>query len=261
MTLARRLFLLCAAAALAACATNATPSDIRQALAPTGVLRIGVYPGSPTSMVGAGADARGLSVELGRALARQMGVRAELVVRPRVAEVVDALKSGDADFTVTNATSARATMVDFTDPLVALELGYLSLPGSRVQALADVDQPGVTIGVTEGSSSLATLTAAYKNARIVTAPTLDAAREMLSKRQIDAYATNKAILNQLADTLPGARILDGRWGLEHLAIAVPKGRGDAAMAYLRGFEQNARDSGLVNAAAERAQLRGLANSP
>jgi polar amino acid transport system substrate-binding protein len=254
----RRLFLLGAVATLAACVSTAAPSDVRNALAPKGMLRIGVYPGSPTSMVGEGASARGLSVEFGRALAAQLDVPAELVVRQRVAEVVDALKAGDADFTITNATPARAALVDFTEPLVALELGYLALPDSRVQALADVDQPGVTIGVLEGSSSLGTLTAAYKNARIVTAPSLDAARAMLAAKQIDAYATNKAILNELADALPGARVLDGRWGQENLAIAIPKGRGDAAMAYLQAFEQRARDSGLVKAAAARANLRGLA---
>lgn len=41
---------------------------------------------------------------------------------------------------------------------------------------------------------------------------------------MDAFATNKAILFAMQDTLPGARILDGRWGLEHMAIAIPKGR-------------------------------------
>ncbi|MEO5696315.1 MAG: hypothetical protein ABIQ60_04170, partial [Burkholderiaceae bacterium] len=94
------------------------------------------------------------SVDLGRELARRLRVPAQIVVFDRVAEVVDALKSGPADFTVTNATPALARDVDFTTPaVVGLELGYLSLPGSPVQALADVDGPGVCIGVSQGSSS------------------------------------------------------------------------------------------------------------
>ncbi|HSW03798.1 transporter substrate-binding domain-containing protein [Aquabacterium sp.] len=117
----------------------------------------------------------------GRDLARRLGLAAEVVVFSRVAEVVEAVKTGRADFTITNATAARALEVDFTPPLVALELGYLSLPG--------------------------------------------------------------------------ARVLDGRWGLEQLAIAVPKGRGVAAE-YLRRYAEQVRTEGLVRAAAERAGLRG-----
>ena len=80
---------------------------------------------------------------------------------------------------------------------------------------------------------------------------------MLKDRRIDAFATNKGILNQLADGLPGARILDGRWGTESLAIAVPKGR-EAGRPWLAEFVASVRDDGLVRRAAERAGLRGLA---
>ena len=260
---ARRALLLGGAAWLAGCAVStAVAPDVRRVLAPTGTLRIGVYPGSPTSMVrSAGSDEmRGLSVELGRELARRLGVPSEVIVFQRVAEVVDALKGGRADFTITNATPARAQDVDFTPPLVALELGYLALPGSPVQSLADVDRPGMRIGVTQGSTSQGVLTRELKRARVVPAPSLQAAGEMLQRREVDAFATNKAILYELADGLSGARVLEGRWGLEHLAIAVPKGR-DAAADYLRDFADTVRKQGLVGSAAARAGLRGTAEVP
>jgi len=260
---ARRVLLLAAIAVLAACATAPTAAPtVRQALAPTGTLRIGVYPGSPTSMVrGAGSDEmRGLSVELGRELARRLGVPSEVIVFQRVAEVVEALKGGRADFTITNATPARAQDVDFTPPLVALELGYLALPGSPVQSLADVDRPGMRIGVTQGSTSQGVLTRELKQARVVPAPSLQAAGDMLQRREVDAFATNKAILYELADGVSGAHVLEGRWGLEHLAIAVPKGR-EAAAEYLRDFAGAVRKQGLVSSAAARAGLRGTAEVP
>jgi polar amino acid transport system substrate-binding protein len=126
-----------------------------------------------------------------------------------------------------------------------------------VQSLAEVDRPGVRIGVSQGSTSQGTLSREFKQARVMPAPSLQAAGQMLRRRDIDAFATNKAILFELADGLPEARVLDGRWGLEHLAIAVPKGRGVAAD-YLRGFAEAARSEGLVRAAAQRAGLRGTA---
>jgi polar amino acid transport system substrate-binding protein len=74
---------------------------------------------------------------------------------------------------------------------------------------------------------------------------------------VDAYATNKANLFEMSDALPGSRVLDGRWGLEHLAMALPKGR-DAGLAYLRTFVEEAKSEGLVARAAARVALRGVA---
>lgn len=226
-------------------------------LAPAGKLRIAVYAGSPTSMVrtAGSEEMRGLTVDLGRELARRLGVPAEITVFDRVAEVVSALTEGRADFTITNATPARARDVDFTPPLIDLELGYLALPGSPVQTLSQVDRPEVRIGVSQGSTSQGVLGRELKEARVVAAPSLAAAAEMLRRGELDAFATNKAVLFEMADGLPGARVLEGRWGLEHLALAVPKGRSEAAK-FLREFTGSVQRDGLLHAAAKRAGLRG-----
>ena len=233
------------------------PDAVREALAPTGKLRVGMYQGSPTSLVvdRATGERRGITWDLGRELAARLGVPFEPVEFPRVAEVFEALKAGRVDVTFTNASAARQREADFTPALVDLELGYLVVPGSPVNAIADVDQPGRRIGVSQGSTSQATLSGIYKHAAILTAPNLRAAGEMLTGRQIDAFATNKAILFELSDTVPGSRVLEGRWGLEHLGFAIPKGR-DAGMGWLRVFALDMRNGGLVDESVKRAGLRG-----
>ena len=258
-----------AAALLAGCA-SAPPRDgapsaaaaapqagaaTRQLLAPTGTLRIGVYPGSPTSLVEQDGDQRGLTVELGRELGRRLGVPVELLRFQRVAEVVDAVHRGQADLTITNATAARAALVDFSPTVVRLGLGLLVLPTSPVQTLAAMDRPGVRIGVSEGSSSQATLGRQLEQAQLRAAPSLQAAAEMLRSGAIDAFATNKAILHEMADGLPGARVLDESWGQETLSMAIPKGRA-SALPWLGEFVQWASAAGLVERAAQRAGLRG-----
>ena len=89
------------------------------------------------------------------------------------------------------------------------------------------------------------------------APSLEVAAEALQRARIDAFATNKGVLFELADRLPGARVLDGRWGTESLALAVPKGR-EAGKAWLVEFVTRMRQEGFVQRAAQRAGLRGLA---
>jgi polar amino acid transport system substrate-binding protein len=202
-------------------------------------------------------ETRGMSVEIGRELARRLDVPYEQVEYPRIAAVLDAMKAGQVDFTITNATPARAVDVNFTAPLVDLELGYLVVQGSRVTSIAAVDQAGIRVGVSQGSTSQTALPRELQYATVVAAPTLKVAADMLSAGQLDAFATNKAILFEMADGLRGAKVLDGRWGVEHLAIAIPKGR-EAAMEYLRQFADEAKSDGLVRRSAERAGLRGLA---
>ena len=70
-----------------------------------------------------------------------------------------------------------------------------------------------------------------------------------------AYATNKAVLSEMGDTMPGYRILEGRWGVENMALAIPKGR-DAGLPWLRQFAAQMQASGQLKTSIARAGLRG-----
>ena len=234
-------------------------SDVRHALAPTGVLRVGVYPGSPTSWV---KDAKtgesvGIALELGKEMAKRLDVRVQVIEFDRVAQVLDALKDGKVDFTFTNATAVRAKDMDFTTPMVRLELGYLVISDSPLKSVDDVDQAGRRVGVSQGSSSQGVLTQLYQHAKVVPASSLTNAQAMLKTKQIDAFATNKGILFEMSDALLGSRVLEGRWGLENLAIAIPKGR-DVARPYVQSFATSLEANGFLSQAIQRSGLRGTA---
>ena len=259
----RYLSIALVALLLAACATTQTaPTTVREALAPSGKLRIGVYADSPISLLRdrATGEARGVAHDTGREVARRLGVPFEVIEFPRVAEVLAALKAGAVDITVTNATAVRAKDVDFTPPVLLLELGYLAPAGSPVSTIAEADRPGIRIGVTQGSTSSSTLPRQLKNAAIVPAPSMKRAMEMLSQHEVDAFATNKANLFEMADGVPGSRVLAGNWGVEHLAIAIPKGR-DRAMPWLEYFVAEAKHTGFIARAVEKAGLRGTTTTP
>ncbi len=269
MNLRRKIFLslasgvLALAAGCAAVVPSATPAVdplIVKTLAPTGSLRVGVYAGSPTSLVrdAKTGDKAGVAFELGQALGRQLVVPVEIKEFTRLADVLEALKGGAVDFTFTNATEVRAREMDFTAPLVRLELGYLVPPASALKNVADVDKPGIRVGVAQGSSSQSALGRLFKSATVVPAPSVMQAQAMFREGQLDAFATNKGILNEMADALPGYRILEGRWGLETMAIAIPQHRG-AGMPYLRQFADDARRSGLLADIVKRAGLRGTSS--
>ncbi|RTL72187.1 MAG: transporter substrate-binding domain-containing protein [Hyphomicrobiales bacterium] len=239
--------------------SGVTAQSPQSILAPSGKLRVGVYPGSPTSMieVPGGGERRGIAVEVGAELARRLGVEPELVILRRPAEVLEALKEGKADLALTNATPERAKIVDFGPPVVALELGFLVRAQARETTLAALDHPDVTIGVSKGSTSEKALPPRLPQAKFATAVSLDEAAGMLLRGDIAAFATNKAVLFEMADRHPGTVVLDASWGTEHLALAIPKGR-EAAHAYLEAFSRDATVAELIRGAASRAGLRGQA---
>jgi polar amino acid transport system substrate-binding protein len=235
--------------------------NARDVLAPKGRLRAGTFPGSPLSMARdrMTGEMHGLCIDLGKELARRLDVAFEQVNYQRIAEVIEAMKAGDVDFTISNATPARAAHVDFSQTLISLELGYLIAAAPSIAAISDVDKPGLRIGVTQGSTSQGTIPKLLPNAAVVPAANSKRAIEMLQGGEIDLFATNKPTLFEMSDLMPGARVLEGCWGVEHIAIAIPKGR-EAAIEYLRRFVEEAQTSGVLSQAVQRAGLRGAVQS-
>ena len=231
--------------------------EVRKVLAPAGTLRVGLYLGNPSSLLKDPVSGRetGIGFELGRELARWLDVPFEQVIYPNNGAVLEGMRSGNVDVLFTNATPARAKEVDFTQPYLEVEAGYLVPQGSSISTIAGVDRAGIRVGVMEGSTSSVSLPGLLKNASVVRVPTVDAVIEMLSAGTLDAFATNKSILFEMSDVLRGSSVLDGRYGVEQLALGLPKGR-DSGLAYVRAFVSAAVSSGLVQAAVQRAGLRG-----
>jgi len=242
-------------------AAGAADPDMQQVLAPTGKLRVGLYPGTPTSILpdAQSGGPRGVGYDLGKEFARRLGVPYEPVVFSKNAEVLEAVKTAQVDTAFTNASAERAKDMDFGPPYLEIELGYLVPQKSAISTPADIDKPGVRVGVTKGSSSDGVLSRDLKSAEVVRAVTVGAAADMMAAGQLDAFATNKATLYEMAEKLPGARVLDGHWGVERHAIAIPKGR-DQGRAFVEKFTSDAKSEGLVKAAIARAGLRGAMTS-
>src|SRR5581483_2921169 len=193
------------AAALAASGFGAFAQDVKAVLAPKGMLRVGVYFGSPTSKVtdSKTGESHGLSFDLGQELAKRLNVPFEEVAYQRISEVLEGMKAGDVDFTISNSTPARATIVTFSQTVLTVELGYLVTATSPITTIADIQKPGIRVGVTQGSTSQATLPKLLPNAIIVPAQNYKRGIEMLERGEIDTYISNKPTLFEMADQMTG----------------------------------------------------------
>jgi polar amino acid transport system substrate-binding protein len=249
---------LAVTAALLSVAVQAAPNqDVQHAMAPTGALRVGVYRGSPSSIIEGAtpADAKGVGYDLGKALADRLGVPFQPVVYPANDSLLAAAAAGQVDVIFTNDTPERAKVMDYSDIFMDVEKSFLVPAGSPLTQLSDFKRPGVHVGVSAGSSTAAELKPLYPDLDIQPVATLKLGQELLAAHKLDAYATNDSILFQMSDGLPGSHVIPGSWGMEHFGAAIPKGR-QQALPFLREFIAQARADGTVAKAIQRADLRG-----
>ncbi len=241
----------------------AATTEVRQALSPTGKLRVALQLGNPLNLIrdSASGEMKGVGFDLGRELAQRMGVAFEPVLYPSVGALLDSGKSGAWDVAFVGFSPERAREWDFSALHVEVEFGYLIPGGSSISTMADVDRPGIRVAVQERSGPDVFFSRTLRNAVVIRASSNPGALEAVKSGRADVMGSIKPILFELSNQLPGSRVLDGRPGIDPHAMAMPKGRGDLGVAYARQFIQDAKSDGLVQAAIERAGLRGVVVAP
>jgi len=133
-------------------------------------LRVGMelsYP--PFESIGPDGQPQGVSVEMARALAAELGRPLEIENIPFTG-LIPALKSGKIDLIISSmtATPERAKAVTFSDPYLTTGLGALVPASSKTAGLADIDQPGNTVVVRQGTTGEVFARKNLKNARLLT---------------------------------------------------------------------------------------------
>jgi polar amino acid transport system substrate-binding protein len=249
---------------LTSCAalTTAPTPEARQALAPTGKLRVGLQLGSPHNAIrdSVTGEMKGVGYDLGNELAKRLGVPFEPVLYPSVGALLDGGKSGAWDVAFVGFSPARAKEWDFTALHLEMEFGYLVPGSSSISQIDDVDRAGIRVAVQEKSQPDVFLSRTLRNALVVRAPSLASTLETLKAGNADAIFSIKPSLFEASNQLPGSRVLDGRSGVDPHSMALPKGR-DAGLAYARHFIDDAKSEGRVKAAIERVGMRGAVVAP
>lgn len=246
---------------LSGCATAPTPEE-RQALAPTGTLRVAFVPVAfYATKDAATGELRGVAVDLGKELARRAGAAFQPVVYSNPAAIIAGGKSGEWDVVFMGISAERAAVIDFSNPFMEIEIGYLVRAGVPIATASEVDKPGIRVGLFEKSSVDAFLSSTLKNATIVRVKTVPEIFASLDSGKADVVAVNKTALFAESQKRPGSRILDGRLLVEPIGMGVPKARSAVASTYVGTFVEAAKAEGLVKAAIDRAGLRGVAVAP
>ena len=232
-------------------------NDVVAELAPNGTMRAGINMSNPLLVTGRTSDGDpvGVSPDMAAAIADRLGVQVKLVQFPSPGVLADAMAEDAYDIGLIAAEPARAETIAFTDAYVEIEATYLVPPGSHLNVIADVDKPGIRVAVSARSAYDLYLTRTLEHAELVRAQGLGGALALLTDEKLDVLAGLRPALNEDVKSLPGARIMEGRYTTVQQAIGTnPKNA--AAAAFLRDFVADAKQSGLVASLIEKHGVEG-----
>ncbi len=231
--------------------------DVIVELAPTGTLRAGINMANIFLVTGEApnGDPAGVSPDIARAIADKLGVGIVYIPCATPGGTAEAIKSDACDIAMIADEPARAEFISFTDAYVEIEATYVVPEGSVLQTVKDVDQSGVRIAVSGTSAYDLFLTRTLKHAELCRATGLPAAVELFTTEKLDALAGLRPALNNNIKSLPGARILDGRFMAVEQAIGTQL-KNSVAAVFLQKFVEEAKASGLIEELVNRHGVTG-----
>ena len=203
MSLKDILTLIAVTAALVAAVPSAFADELEDIIQ-SGVIKIAVpadFP--PFGSVGKDGQAEGYDVEVAKLVARDLGVKLELVPVTSPNRVAYLL-TGKVDVVISSlgANPERAKVIAFTDAYAPFYLGIFGDAKTQVQSA--VDLAGKTIGVTRGTIEDAELTRlAPKTATVQRFEDNALTLAALASGKVDLIATGSATAGSLSRKSPG----------------------------------------------------------
>jgi polar amino acid transport system substrate-binding protein len=220
-----------------------------------GKLRVGLFPPQYTKDPATG-ELKGVWVEIAQALAARIGVQVVLLEHPTPPTAVGCLKASACDLLFLPLDARAADIGDFSPPILQFDYTLLVPADSSIRSVADADRPGVRIAAVRNHASTIELTRLLKQAELVYAETPDHTFELLCTGGTGAFASARPTLLDYSTQLPGSRVLEDRYGANLNRMLVPKGKA-GWLDYVSEFVEEAKASGLVQKAIDRAGPRGV----
>lgn len=244
----------------AALAMPALADGLKDDIAPTGKLRVAIAispAGGAFWSTRTEAGYAGVPVDLGKAMAAQLGVPVEYVVHQNSGQITDAASKGSWDVTWLPKDPERETKMMFGPIYEVADATYIVKPGSSVTNFASLDQAGIKVAAVNATTTMRGAIAHLKNAKVTGYQTYDEIFGLLKSGEIDAFALSRDQLNKMALKIPGTKVLNETFKKTVTAVAVPLGH-TQALAFVTKFMTDATTNGTLRKAYDN---NGLKDTP
>ena len=231
--------------------------DALSELTVPGTLRVGINLGNILLVTGTrpNGDPEGVAPDLAAAIAERLGVAVSYVTYATPGEVADAVERDEWDIGLIAEEPKRAEKIAFCDAYVEIEATYLVPANSPLRSIEDVDRPGVRIAVSDRAAYDLYLTRTLKHAELHRAKGLPGAFELFVTEKLDALAGLVPALKENSESLPGSRLLPGRYTSVRQAVGT-KPENVALKVFVERFIAEAKASGLVARLIDRHGVAG-----
>lgn len=237
-------------------------NEIVNALAPRGRLRVALNASNFLLLSGTGADREpeGVSPDMGRRLALELGVPVEFVSFAGPGLVADAVEDDVWDVANIANEPKRAVVIDFSPAYCEIQASFLVRDKSGLQTLGDVDQPGRKIAVKARSAYELWLTDHLVHARLVCVESMEESYRAFVDQELDALAgLRPKLLEHQADTA-GTRVVAEPFTAVKQSMGIRPGS-TAAAVWLAQFVTEAIETGAVQEMIDRHGVTGRLSVP
>lgn len=226
-------------------------------LAVPGTLRVGINLGNILLVTGRSpsGEPQGVAPDLAAAIADRLGVAVSYVTFETPGAVADAVADDLWDLCLIAEEPERARTIAFCDAYVEIEATYLVPANSPLRSLEEVDRPGVRIAVSERAAYDLYLSRTLQHAQLCRAKGLAGAFQLFKTEKLDALAGLVPALRENSASLPGSRLLPGRYTTVRQAVGT-KPANRALKGFVQQFIAEARSGGLVAELIDRHGVTG-----
>jgi polar amino acid transport system substrate-binding protein len=224
---------------------------LKDEIAPTGKLRVAIAispaGGAFWSTKNEAGGYAGVPVDLGKAMAAQLGLPLEYVAHQNSGQIVDAVSKGTWDVSFMPKDPEREAKMSFGPAYEVADATYILKPASSVTNFQTLDRPGIKVAAVNNTTTMRGAIAHLKNAKVSGYQTYDEIFGLLKTGEIDAFALSRDQLNAMAKKIPGTRVLDETFKQTVTAVAVPPDH-PLALAFVSKFMTEATSNGMLRKA-------------
>jgi polar amino acid transport system substrate-binding protein len=229
---------------------NASATPVIDRIQKGGMLTVGMTGNMPPlNMTSKEGELMGYEVDLARAMAKAMGVKAKLETMP-FADLLAALEAGKIDLILSNMTitPGRNLKVAFVGPYFTSGKAFMTKVKTIAQAdeTADIDAKNTKLVALKGSTSQAFVETALPEAQLVTAKDYDEAVKMVLDDKVDAMVADYPIAVVSVFRYPDQGLLSVVTTLTYEPIGVGVPAGDPLLVnWVENFLAIAENTGLL----------------
>ena len=229
--------------------------SISNLIAPKNILRIGI---NMSNFLLVNKDStfskpEGLSPEIGKLLARELGVNYEFVTFKNPGLLADAVDNDEWDVGNFAFEKKRAEIIDFSNPYINIDANFLLRKNSEINQNNDVDNKNNKIAVVNRSAYDLWLSDNYKNAEIIRAKTIIETHNLFYNHDANILAGLKPKLLEELKNNNEFKLIDEPFTFIKQSIGIKKGK-PKAIDFINNFVSKKIKDGTIKSLLEKYEL-------